>query len=728
MFRMTLPLPLALYGVALCALVVSACAPAEAPTPTRGAPAPITWGEDDRPEILLDDQMETRFAMLPLEGEATRIPWAGSYWPTYKDSVNDRWAGPMSMSPSEKYAAAFGLEGLPDQVSAVYGVDSLPDATPCTTDSECNATKGEKCSKRRGQSAGRCIETWFGICHAWGPAAVVEDEPRQPVTRNGVEFRINDIKALVTLSYDEGLPQKVMALRCDKTATGEGGVTYDEFGRPVEADKACADTNAGSFHIVITNMLGLRREAIVEDRTYDYEVWNQPIRGYRITRSEEVDAATANGLVGAPAMAPYRFNDAAVSFHHVEMEMGYIFESHQEQDAHLADEIDDYTGTDRYSYVLELDGEGRIIGGEWVGDSKRNHPDFLWRPLMKQDTEVARRRDVLATVNGAVAANAWSNVGRWDVVAGERVHVKMKGDGDADLYVRFGSRPWLSRHDCRPVLTGTEETCTLVVPEGQTRVYAYTRGFAPTSNYTVQVDVERAGTGIRWSVVESLLEESLTVPAEPPPPEPMSATEMGQVGTREWRHFGPFVVGSGPLEATLQTLDADGDADLYVRAGAQPTAEQFDCRPWAGGQTAEICAVSGAEVYVSVYGYQATAFQLSLRWTPPPAEAPPPAEPQPAPQMIALDGAVEKQQWQQYGPYTVTEGALTAGISGLSADVDLYVRRGEPPTAEQFDCRPWLEGAVNESCTVSGQGQFYIGVFGYAAGRYRLEASFTGLP
>lgn len=708
--------------------LATACDRAE-PTPTpRNERASIAWGADDRPEILLDDEMQTRFAELPLQGQAARIPWAGSYWPTHLDSLNDRWAGPDVPSPAEKYAAAFERPGLPDQVSAGYGVDSLPDATPCTDTSQCNASKGEACSKRRGATEGRCIETWFGICHAWGPAAVVEREPRQAVTRNGVDFRINDIKALVTLSYDEGLPQKVMALRCDKPATGDGGVQYDEFGRPVEADKGCADTNAGSFHIVITNMLGLRQEALVEDRTYDYEVWNQPIRGYRVTRNDEVDAAAANGLVGAPAQAPYRFNDAAVSFRHVEMDLQYIFESHQGEDANLADHIDDYTGTDHYAYVLELDADGRIIGGEWVGDTKRSHPDFLWRPVVKQDTEVARRRDRLASVTGTVAQNAWSNVGRWDVVAGERVHIAMKGDGDADLYVRFGSRPWLSRYDCRPVLTGSEETCTLVVPEGQTRVYAYTRGFAPTSNHTVTVDVERAGTGIRWSVVQSLLEESLMVPETPPAPEPMTATEMGRVEAREWRHFGPFTVGEGPLKATLRTLDAAGDADLYVRAGAQPTTEAFDCRPWAGGQTDETCAVPGAEVYVSVYGYQATGFQLSLTWTPPPAEAPPPMEPEPGPQSVVEQGSVEKQAWQQYGPFPVTEGGLNATIAGLTGDVDLYVRKGAAPTAEAFDCRPWLEGPTDEACAVAGEGQFYVGVFGYEAGTYRLEVQYTGRP
>jgi len=35
------------------------------------------------------------------------------------------------------------------------------------------------------------------------------------------------------------------------------------------------------------------------------------------------------------------------------------------------------------------------------------------------------------------------------------------GSGDADLYVRFGAAPTLSVRDCRPWLTGNNETCTI---------------------------------------------------------------------------------------------------------------------------------------------------------------------------------------------------------------------------------------------------------------------------
>jgi hypothetical protein len=30
---------------------------------------------------------------------------------------------------------------------------------------------------------------------------------------------------------------------------------------------------------------------------------------------------------------------------------------------------------------LELDANNNIIGGEWIGKSNTNHPDFLWFPV-----------------------------------------------------------------------------------------------------------------------------------------------------------------------------------------------------------------------------------------------------------------------------------------------------------------------------------------------------------
>jgi hypothetical protein len=81
-------------------------------------------------------------------------------------------------------------------------IDSRAGAKTCTSSSECNASLGELCGIREGATSGRCIPTWFGICHAWAAATILWPEPKHEVTRNGVTFRVQDIKALMTLVHD----------------------------------------------------------------------------------------------------------------------------------------------------------------------------------------------------------------------------------------------------------------------------------------------------------------------------------------------------------------------------------------------------------------------------------------------------------------------------------------------------------------------------------------------
>ena len=345
------------------------------------------WGTSDDPSILGDD-FEYTFANLPAKGEAKNAPWAGNYWPTYRDNLNYRWEGKDNLSPAGKFAAAFERDDLEDRVSAEFGIESISTAKTCTEDKDCLTANSEVCARRFGEDEGKCIETWFGICHAWAPAAIMEPEPMSSVTHNGVEFKVNDIKALVSLQYTEGLDVKFMSLRCDDKGKGEGAMEYDEYGNPKPAD--CADTNAGSFHIAVTNLLGIQGVSFVEDRTFDYEVWNQPVRSYEVTHSAVVTATKANSLAGVTdGSSDYEFNDDADSFRHIKLSLRYITESAQTLDGNLADTLDTYTRTDRYEYVLELDADGKVIGGEWVGDSKTRHPDFLWLPTVKKETELA---------------------------------------------------------------------------------------------------------------------------------------------------------------------------------------------------------------------------------------------------------------------------------------------------------------------------------------------------
>lgn len=343
------------------------------------------WSEKDNPSKLAKD-LNYSLAALPKAGEATNVPWAGSYWPTYEDNLNKRWAGPNSKTAIEKWEKAFGVTAnLDDRISKEYGIDSI-NGTDCTKDADCDSTKGEACAMREGETDGTCIETWFGICHAWAPAAIMELEPVSPVEYNGVTFEVNDLKALASLQYDKALNVSFLSLRCDENSQGEEW-QLDAYGNPLA--EGCADTNAGSFHVVITNFLGLKGESLVEDRTYDYQVWNQPLRSFEVTTMETLSAIEAAVKAGDADATDYTFNEDAVEFRYVELTLEYIGESDSRTDGNLGSTIDLYTHSDDYQYILELDGSGNIVGGEWVGASKVAHPDFLWLPTHKGEAELA---------------------------------------------------------------------------------------------------------------------------------------------------------------------------------------------------------------------------------------------------------------------------------------------------------------------------------------------------
>ena len=60
-----------------------------------------------------------------------------------------------------------------------------------------------------------------------------------------------------------------------------------------------------------------------------------------------------------------------------------------------------------------------------------------------------------------VAKDAWNSYGPFPVAPGTLLEVVMHGEvnpGDPDLYIRFGQDPKTNAYECRPYLTGAEET------------------------------------------------------------------------------------------------------------------------------------------------------------------------------------------------------------------------------------------------------------------------------
>ncbi len=234
------------------------------------------WDEKNNPASV-DATFVYEVDGLPTTGALKTAPIPADYWATYKDSVNVRWDGAESLSPAEKYEKAFNKPGLAKRVSELYGIRKQTTRKECTVTTECTDLKdGSECAIPRGETKGRCIPTWWGVCHGWAPYAFSEPAAAKPVVRGDVTFYPGDLEGLMSLAYGERLPTKFLSTRCNTK-----DAPTDAAGRVLAGE--CRDMNPGSFHVVAANMLGLRQQGFVYDRTWDSEVWNQPVRGFTVT-------------------------------------------------------------------------------------------------------------------------------------------------------------------------------------------------------------------------------------------------------------------------------------------------------------------------------------------------------------------------------------------------------------------------------------------------------------
>lgn len=597
-----------------------------------------TWSSRDNPSLFAGN-LEMNLEALPMAGEATNVPWAGSYWPTYQDSINHVWGG--TDSPALKYEKAFGGTGVEDKVSRMRGIDSAKSQKECSDGSECTSEHGEQltCAKRRGQDKGRCIPTWWGICHAWTPAAILFPEPKNPVVRNGVTFEVPDLKALASLVHDRA-STKFVSLRCEKnnSAPDAGGVRLDEYGRPSNDNPECRDTNAGTYHVLLANYLGKMKQSFAEDRTYNYEVWNQPLRGYRVLEKRMVTADEANGLVGVTAQTDggYVFNHQARQFVYLRTAVTYIGES-DSHTGYVGPNIDRYTHTDYYEYVLELNAAGKIIGGEWVGSSKQAHPDFLWLPTGPGAQTVAEGAIsyqtvkamvmesasqgtvdpgpgntgvVVHTENSSVAAGEWKQFGPYPTSAGA-FKVTLSGTGDADLHTRLGSTPTEALFDCRPYEDDANEVCTGQGPGG---LYVAVQGYT-ASTFSLRVEYVggsgggNSGTGARDAGSFDAGWNGGASDAGSVNNGGGTTSHLNVSGTVTQGQMKVFALSVRAGQRVVARTTGTGDVDLYVRFGSAPTDTTYNAASEgdASNEQAAYSAPQAGMLYIGVYGYVASS-------------------------------------------------------------------------------------------------------------------------
>ncbi|MFZ9520190.1 MAG: hypothetical protein ACO3A4_06905 [Silvanigrellaceae bacterium] len=308
------------------------------------------WDNYNNP-ALLDAGSVVVFDELPRSGRSVKIPWADIYWPSHLGGIALRWQSgivpPFSvprlsesevrkmtlqqvaaLSPAEKYDIFMGRFDFPTvQAELMRTHPAMPE--------------------------------WAGLCHGWASASLNFDEPGavtlKGVTGVEVPFGSGDIKAL--LAYAQGvvfLPfARVLGQRCEIDFT-----TRPELRNTAE----CRDTNAGSFHLILTNLIGREGQNVIADLTRGSEVWNFPIYGYS-TRE-------LGRQLPSPGAAPQ-----AVSEVIVETDVEFLVEIESPNWLPIGDNRTVASENIRYNYIIEIDSLGRIVGGRWLSDER---PDFVW--------------------------------------------------------------------------------------------------------------------------------------------------------------------------------------------------------------------------------------------------------------------------------------------------------------------------------------------------------------
>ncbi len=363
------------------------------------------WDSKNDPRYFAQN-LEYKLSALPKKGNltkpiwkdrypnalpATPVAWADTYWPSSEGSHNARWMGASVKSPLEKYDAAFNnAAGCATQPDAIYGegakakwdtyyncagpaakwqmknfqgISKMHDGIDNNGDGKIDDYGSDSSKGIDG------IQGWWGTCHAWTPASLLMPEPQHAVTLNGQKFEVADIKALTQNIFDKTSAVMVGG-RCN---TEE--ITHDVAG---SANADCSDVNPGTLHVILTNFLGLRQAPLIEDRTANFEVWNQPVLGYEITKQAVVSNSAANDCVGQTMnKTKWSYNTTAKKLYEVRATVTYLSESSASTSpVGWANN----TSEDNYHYILELNAEGKVVGGRYCTDSTNTHVDFLWSP------------------------------------------------------------------------------------------------------------------------------------------------------------------------------------------------------------------------------------------------------------------------------------------------------------------------------------------------------------
>ncbi len=320
------------------------------------------WYQEDMPSYFTNDNspMIYNINQLPTSGRSKIQAWSAHYWPHKYAGIYYRWQSPRSYGHDimEREDIQALTQKKINRLSAAEKFDLY------LGNYHMPLSQHEK-AKRDGFN-----RAWVGICNGWSLASIYEPEPGLEVTVTNpygmkITFYRDDIKALLSLAYTDVSDNniKMVGKRCNRKSSLWFGT--DENGRLKDKYRSCRDSNPGTYHLMVTNIVGRHGKTFIIDRDATKQVWNQPVSSYSYTMGP------ITRLTSESYRAEYRA-PGTVYLVDVNMILTYVTE-HRGGSIQPRPQL---TKELKSKYSLELDANYNIIGGEW--HEKTRHPDFSW--------------------------------------------------------------------------------------------------------------------------------------------------------------------------------------------------------------------------------------------------------------------------------------------------------------------------------------------------------------
>jgi hypothetical protein len=233
-------------------------------------------------------------------GMAQFVPWSGSYWPIGQ--------GLLIEGPLTKYDQITGHGAAPWEFQT--------------------------------NAPGPQVPYWFGYCHAWCSAAVMDREPIRPRTvmvagLGPVGLDIGDQKGMLTACHTEDVAQHY-------------GIRYT--GQPYEDPQ---DIYPDELWRVLRLYIQEQGVPIVMDIEAGPEVWNYPVYAYEVRYGPDESGSQYVG-----EMSVWMCDDTVPP-----------------------DFVGVKVAKETYYFTFQIQGGSVAMGsGRWIGPSVENHPDFAWYP------------------------------------------------------------------------------------------------------------------------------------------------------------------------------------------------------------------------------------------------------------------------------------------------------------------------------------------------------------